>query len=197
MESFLQILCLILIFLASGGILLSREWKWVIGSLAVLYIGIFGLIAAHWPVYQAVIKLITGWTVCTILAVTRNPEETIVESASRSHQIFTATAAILLMVSVLYLSPQIYLWLPEVSQEQITGGLGLFLLGVFQLGISSKTLRVILGLLVFLAGFDLIFSAVEDSLLVTALLAAINLGMAFVGAYLMSFSPGEAGRELE
>jgi hypothetical protein len=36
-----------------------------------------------------------------------------------------------------------------------------------------------------LSGFEILYSAVEGSILVAALLAVINLGLALVGAYLM------------
>jgi hypothetical protein len=196
MSTILQIFFLILIFATSVGILLFREWRWMIYAMAVLYTGVFGLIASGWPIYLAIIKLIVGWMVCAILAVTRSPDESFNEPASLSNRIFKATAGLILIVSVLYVSPMVYQWLPEVSLEQIIGGLGLMLLGVLQLGLSSKPSRVILGLLICLAGFDIIYSGVESSLLVTALLAAINLGLAFAGAYILSFTSSQSGENI-
>ena len=40
-------------------------------------------------------------------------------------------------------------------------------------------------LLTALAGFEIIYAAIETSVLVTGLLAGINLGLALVGAYLI------------
>jgi hypothetical protein len=42
-----------------------------------------------------------------------------------------------------------------------------------------------LGLLTVLSGFEILYSAVEVSALVTGLLAGVNLGLALVGAYLL------------
>jgi hypothetical protein len=50
-----------------------------------------------------------------------------------------------------------------------------------------------------LAGFEILYSAVEGSILVAALLATINLGLALVGAYLMvaQNNARQAGSETE
>jgi len=47
-------------------------------------------------------------------------------------------------------------------------------------------LPVIIGLLSIFAGFEIIYSTVELSSLLAALLAVINLGIAMAGAYLMT-----------
>jgi hypothetical protein len=46
-------------------------------------------------------------------------------------------------------------------------------------------MRVIVGLLTVLSGFEIIYAAIESSVLVTGLLAGVNLGLALVGAYLL------------
>ena len=50
-----------------------------------------------------------------------------------------------------------------------------------------------------LSGFEILYSAVEGSILVAALLATINLGLALVGAYLMiaQYNAREAEAEAE
>jgi len=58
-------------------------------------------------------------------------------------------------------------------------------IGLLQLSLSSHLLRVIIGLLTILSGFEIIYAAVETSALVTGLLAGVNLGLALVGAYLL------------
>jgi hypothetical protein len=44
----------------------------------------------------------------------------------------------------------------------------------------------VLGLLTVLSGFEILYAAVETATLVAGLLAAINLGLALVGAYLLA-----------
>jgi hypothetical protein len=59
-------------------------------------------------------------------------------------------------------------------------------LGLLHLGITSDSFQVIIGLLTVLAGFEIMYAAVESSALVTALLAVVNLGLALAGAYFMN-----------
>jgi hypothetical protein len=58
-------------------------------------------------------------------------------------------------------------------------------IGLLQLSLSSYPLRVIMGLLTILSGFEIIYAAIETSTLVTGLLAGVNIGLALVGAYLL------------
>ena len=46
--------------------------------------------------------------------------------------------------------------------------------------------KVIVGLLTVLAGFEILYAAVESSALVTALLVVVNLGLALAGAFFMN-----------
>jgi hypothetical protein len=61
-------------------------------------------------------------------------------------------------------------------------------MGLLHLGISAQPFRVVLGLLTVLAGFEILYAAVESSTLVAALLSAINLSLALAGAYLVTMS---------
>jgi uncharacterized membrane protein len=58
-------------------------------------------------------------------------------------------------------------------------------MGLFHLGLTAHVLRVAIGLMMVLSGFEILYSAVEGSVLVAALLAVINLGLALVGSYLL------------
>ena len=69
----------------------------------------------------------------------------------------------------------------------VTGGSLLLIgMGLLHLGITDNNLRVVVGLMTVLSGFEILYSAVEGSILVAALLAVVNLGLALVGAYLMT-----------
>ena len=53
---------------------------------------------------------------------------------------------------------------------------------------STSTLRISLGLLTTLAGFEVIYAALEASVLLAGLLGIVNLGLALAGAYLLTAS---------
>jgi hypothetical protein len=62
----------------------------------------------------------------------------------------------------------------------------LIALGLLHLGLTSQPFRVVLGLLTVLSGFEILYAAVESSILITGLLAAVTLGLAMLGAYLIT-----------
>ena len=71
----------------------------------------------------------------------------------------------------------------------------LFRSGLFHLGMTSDVLRVVIGLLTILAGFEILYAAVETSILVAALLSAATLGLALAGSYLILQSNPEVEEE--
>jgi hypothetical protein len=99
--------------------------------------------------------------------------------------LFRLLAAGLVGLVVASAVPRIAVYIPAVATEQLLGAGILIGLGLLHLGLTSGTLRVILGLLTILAGFEILYAAVESSVLVAGLLAVVNLGLALVGAYLL------------
>jgi hypothetical protein len=56
-------------------------------------------------------------------------------------------------------------------------------------GLSGSNFRSVVGLLCLLSGFEILYAAVEASLLVAALLGVLNLGVGLAGSYLLQ-TPG-------
>jgi len=83
--------------------------------------------------------------------------------------------------------------IPGLGPPVIAGSLFLIGAGAVHLGMTSDVLRVILGLLTMLTGFEILYAAVESSSLVTGLLSVVNLGLALTGSYLLlaGSSPSE------
>jgi hypothetical protein len=63
---------------------------------------------------------------------------------------------------------------------------------------TSEILNVILGLLTVLTGFEILYAAIESSILVSGLLAVTNLGLGIAGSYLLiaGTSPVETENEV-
>jgi hypothetical protein len=178
-------LCIVLV--TSTSLLLQRDWHWGIGLMAAQYLGVFWLVQIHWPISMAAIKLVTGWMVCAILGISQLNKATIQNNESswpqgRLFRLFMA--GIVVLVSIV-LSWRASSWL-NLSLPISLGSLLLIGMGLLQLGISSHTFRVILGLLTIMAGFEILYASVESSTLVAALLSAVNLGLALAGAYLLN-----------
>jgi hypothetical protein len=68
-------------------------------------------------------------------------------------------------------------------------------MGLIHLGMTSQHSRVIVALLTILAGFELLYAAVEGSILVAAMLATVDIGLALVGAYMLSISASTGGKQ--
>jgi hypothetical protein len=183
----------VILLAAAVGILLFRDWRWMLAALAVLYVGVFLQVAIYWPASMAVIKLVVGWMATTILGVTQlNQRETIEEHSWPAGRLFRLLTAGLMILVILSIAPKVVIWLPAaVSLPVVEGSITLIGLGFLQLGMTARPMRVIVGLLTVLAGFEILFAAIENSILVAGLLASVNLGLALVGAYLLSSNTNE------
>src|SRR4026207_2452997 len=65
-------LAVILISITSVGLLLARDWRWLIIFLAVQYFGMLILVLQHWPLGMASVKVVAGWMSAAILGMTRS-----------------------------------------------------------------------------------------------------------------------------
>jgi hypothetical protein len=147
-------------------------------------------------------KLITGWMVVAALGMTRlslsTPDEENLESFWPRGRWFRFILMCIAMLVAAGSTPRIEAAIPGIGLQVIAGSLLLIGAGIMQLGVTSDLLRVVLGLLTLLTGFEIIYAAVESSILVTGLLAVTNLGLGIVGSYLLiaGTSQPEAGESL-
>ncbi len=58
--------------------------------------------------------------------------------------------------------------------------------GLLHLGMSTRPFREVVALLTTLAGFDLLYTGVEQSILVAGVQSLITLGLALVGSYVIT-----------
>jgi hypothetical protein len=63
--------------------------------------------------------------------------------------------------------------------------------GLLNLSMTTDPLKVIIGLLTLLSGFEIVYAAVVNSVLVTGLLALVTMGIALTGAYWLSLGSSE------
>ena len=189
----------VLLAAASAGILISRDWRWRLGLLAAQYLAAFWLVTQHWPVGMAAVKLVTGWMATAALGMTRlgiSYAEDAEESFWPQGRTFRLFGAAIMVVIAIAAGPRVESLNPGIGLPVIIGSLLLVGTGLLHLGITSQTLRVVIGLLTVLCGFEIIYAAVESSILVAALLALANLGLALTGSYLLINSvPAETDEE--
>jgi len=185
----------------SLGILLSFRWRWCIAILALQYLGIFILTASAWPIEMAAVKLVAGWLSCAVLAMAISESMSTEQSGWRpterswpSSRIFRLLSATLVLLSVQSLSSRIPAWIPGLDLAHAWSGLILIGMGLIQLGLTAQPSRVVIGLLTLLSGFEILYATVETSALLAGLLAAVNMSIALIGAYLIA-SPAMEGPE--
>jgi hypothetical protein len=178
----------VLLFITSSGLLLVRDWRWSIVLLAVQYFGMFVLILQHWPLGMGSVKVVAGWMSAAILGMTRSGlsnEEANEESIWPRGRLFRLFAAAIILLIILVVTPSVDNIMADAGFPVTSGGLLLIGMGLLHLGITARILPVTIGLVTVMAGFEILYSSVEGSVLVAALLAVINLGLALVGSYLM------------
>jgi len=178
-----------LILATSTTILINRDWRVSLGALAIQYVSVFWLVSRHLPFVMGSVKLIAGWMVVAALGMTRlgltdldNDEK---DSFWPRGQWFRLILIFIITLVTAGATPRIEAAIPGLGFPVIAGGLLLIGAGVIHLGVTSDLLRAILGLLTMLAGFEIIYAAVESSILVTGFLAVTNLGLGIVGSYLL------------
>jgi len=185
MEPALSWIPLVLVIFSSLTLLISQNWRWSIIALAVLYMGMFWMITWQWSLGLAAVKLVTGWMAGAVLGVSQ-PGNALEETGlprlpGRGFKVVTASLVWVLAFAV---APSLQNFFPG-SRNFVMGAIILIGMGLLQLGMSHRPLRVILGLFTVLAGFELLYATVEKSVLVAGLISGINLGLALAGAYLL------------
>jgi len=189
----------ILLAITSVGLLLARDWRWLIIFLSTQYFGMLILTLQHWPLGMASVKVVAGWMSAAILGMTRSglPRE---DRAERSNvlprgRLFRLFAAAMVLLIVSSVTPRVDVIMADAGFAVTSGSLLLVGMGLLHLGVSNHILRVTLGLMTALSGFEILYATVEVSILVAGLLAIINLGLALVGSYLLIASNAEEEAE--
>ncbi len=187
----LSMLAVIVLVMSSLFLLLSQNWRWSIVALAVQYLAVFALVIQVWPFGLAAVKLVAGWMAGAVLGASQ-PAAELVEDPQSSGSAFTFRFLVAVLVWILaFTTTPVIVALVPLPSSLVMGAIILIGMGLVHLGMTTRPLRVLLGLLTTLSGFELIYAAVENSVLVAGLLAVVTLGLALVGAYLLDTLSGE------
>ena len=170
-------------------LIVNRDWRISLGALALQYVAAFWLVTRHLPFVMGSAKLITGWMVIAALGMTRLGLSTTDDEPEKFSLLHGGWYRLILMSIVVLVTfgatPRIEAVIPGLGLPVIAGGLLLIGAGVIHLGVTSDLLRVFLGLLTVLTGFEIIYAAVESSILVAGFLSVISLGLGLAGSYLL------------
>ncbi len=168
----------------SGAIMVLSDWKLRMICLSILQLIAFLLIVQIWPVALAAVKLISGWIGITIISATLvTSEKTTGTDESMPFRLYKLAFVGLSWVAILVLVQQLNVWLP-ISFTNLFTGMVFFLCGILFLSIHGEMIETIIGLYILLAGFDIIYSSLEGSALVTGIYAVILILISILGSYL-------------
>ena len=199
------IIALLLVTITSVGLLITTDWRISTALLAIQYIGVFILVRMEWSLAMAAVKLVAGWISCTVLGMallslpqfrfrTEKQHAARLENGETNPPIrtrlplgrpFILLTAILVLLTTFTLAGIAQNWFEGTPFPVLLGGFILIGMGLLQLGFSERQFPVILGLLTTLSGFEILYASIDSSALVAGLLAAANLGIALIGAYLI------------
>jgi len=188
MNETIRIIAVVILLLSAAVNLVRRQWALNVIALAIQYVCIFLLILEVRTPLLAAIKVIVGLMVTTMLYMTLISsgliESLLIRRRFSSGEVFRSTVALLLgLISYLSASGLQQSAFPQSSQLLLTASLGLILFGLFQMGTITEPLYLVIGLLTFLSGFELLYASLEFSRALEALFTVVNLSLALVGSY--------------
>jgi hypothetical protein len=194
----------IIVITTSLGLFLVQGSIWSVALLAIQYVGVFVLVSSEWPFPMALSILMAGWISAFILGfaiyslLREEPDGSDASDAGKqtagisfaygttiSARIFRLLAGILVGLGALSATPIVLEWVPGIALAPAVGALILIGLGLLQLALTSHPIRVIIGLLTIISGFEIIYAVVERIALVAGLLAGVTMGLALLGVYLL------------
>ncbi len=184
MNEALNIASLVLVMMTTLTILWGPRWRWIIVALALQYAAVFILISQIWPLSLAAVTLISGWMAGAVLGASQHESDADRQRHPVAGRLFRVFGGFVVFTIVISLTQAPGDWLP-IEKIHLASGLILAGMGLFQLGLASRPLAVIIGLLTTLSGFMVIYASLVTSVLVTGLLTVVTLGLALAGAYWM------------
>jgi hypothetical protein len=178
-------------------IIMVRDWRASLAALLAQYLLLGFLLTRLIPFEVATVKTLIGALICPILYLTarrgrrgRQRDKDRPSPLPTGWEVFPVglpfrLLAVVLMglvaSSLLKSHP-----LPEVPRDIGFACYWLALAGLLVMILTAEPLKAGLGLLTFMAGFELFYAALESSLSVVGLLGIVNLFMALAIAYLAS-----------
>lgn len=193
MQHWINYLSTTLLVIGLFWLLLSDSRRSLIIAYCVVAIMVFSINIQYWTFGFALSKLITSIMSMVVLSLASVSEDQTEMQIRTTGRVFRAVGfgfCLLLIFFTINASTQFL----SLSIDQTLPALAILICGFLMLGISRDPFRIITGLLTVLAGFEIIYGAVEKSLLINGLLAAACLLIAVVGSYLIMPVEGEEQR---
>lgn len=195
-----------LVMITAALLLILRDWRWSLLFLAIQYLIVGLLFVDVLMPHLAFMKVLVGLFICLILYITARqvnwgklPEDVTAEEAVQMRRErflrlgtlvlptdtpFRVFVALIGCLAVWAMAQGTGHLLPVVPGHFHLAILALVGLGLVILSLTSEPLMAGLGLLTFLTGAELFYSALDQSVAMLGLLGVANLTVALVIAYL-------------
>ncbi|MBW6473649.1 MAG: hypothetical protein K0B14_11020 [Anaerolineaceae bacterium] len=190
MNSLIDILPVLLAGLSSLILFINKKLRWNILALAAIYVSVFWMVLQVWPTGLAVVKLIAGWMAGAILGSSVKEDSELLVEDKKVEQRFKLVIVLIIWIFSFSIMQSIKIRLP-IPDPLIWGGVLLIIMGILQIGMSIRPIRIIFGLLTAFSGFEVLYAGVEQSVLVAGFLVIITLGIALVGVLFIQQEEGE------
>jgi hypothetical protein len=166
-------------------ILMVQKFRLAVVALAAQYLLVFLLITSVLPSSLALVKLLVGWMITALfVSEIRLIEKEWENRIALSGNLLRGGILLFLWIVVYLGLPLIQSWVP-VPRIVLLGGMILLSSGLIQTGLSNQVLRISIGLLTLFSGFEVIYAALESSVLVSGLLVLVNIGIGLTGLFLV------------
>lgn len=195
-----------LVIAAAAIVVAVWDWRIALLALAAQYLLAGLLFVDVLDPRVAYVKLLVGLFVCLMLYITarqvewgKTPPDLTAEEAARLYpvrylqwgrfrlslrSIVRLALVVLVTIVVLQVGQSAGVQLPVVPEPVSLAVYGLMALGLLGMAVTSEPLKAGMGLLIFMSGFELLYSSLEQSLAMLTLLAVANLVIALAIAYL-------------
>lgn len=183
MEHWYNFLPLVILMGATILLLVEERWQRLLIAFSALYFGEFLLLIQYLPFGMALAKLITGVVAAVILYISRSEISLESLETNRSTIVFKSVSLLFFWV-VSFITAGGLVSLIPLNYETICAAVMVIFSGLLVLGMNNHPMKVTMGILILYAGFDLVYGAVESSILVNGLLAVTTLLIALVGVYI-------------
>jgi hypothetical protein len=190
MNSLIDILPVLLAGLSSLILFINKKWRWNILAMASIYVSVFWMVLQVWPIGLAVVKLIAGWMAGAILGSSIKEDSDLLVEDKNVEQRFKLVIVLIIWIFSFSIMQSIKIRLP-IPDPLIWGGVLLIIMGILQIGMSLRPIRIIFGLLTAFSGFEVLYAGVEQSVLVAGFLVIITLGIALIGVLFIQQEEGE------
>lgn len=183
MAAYLQTIIIAVTVITCAVIIAGQDWRWQLLALAVVSLLEFTIFASGTPIIFPVILLIIGWMACAILGTTKINREAANLNPTRSEIIFRLLAFVFYAAVAIVLAQKSFRWFPGLDFGASAPALIMIFTGLMLTSYSASSHQVIIGLLILVTGFEIIYLSLELSLLVMGLLGAIKIGLGFIGSF--------------